>query len=116
MHQSVWPRAIAALEPITDVTAVFDDRAPWSSSGRQPLTLSIIALVACAAYYAGSLIGLQLRLPGATTSIMWPPNAILTSVLILTPPRHWLLVLACVLPVHVPVSYTHLTLPTILRV
>jgi len=101
MHQSVWPRAIAALEPITDVTAVFDDRAPWSSSGRQPLTLSIIALVACAAYYAGSLIGLQLRLPGATTSIMWPPNAILTSVLILTPPRHWLLVLACVLPVHV---------------
>ena len=86
---------------ITDVPQVFVDRAPWSPSARQPLALAAVAFAACAAYYAGSLIGLQLRLPGATTSIMWPPNAILTSVLLLTPPRRWLLVLACILPVHV---------------
>jgi two-component system, LuxR family, sensor kinase FixL len=85
----------------TDATEGFDDRTPWSSSARQPLAIAGIALLACAAYYAGSLIGLQLRLPGGTTSILWPPNAILTAVLLLTPPRRWVLVLACVLPVHV---------------
>jgi C4-dicarboxylate-specific signal transduction histidine kinase len=83
------------------VTEAFDDRTPWPWSARHPLALALIGLGACGAYYAGSLIGLQLRLSGATTSVIWPPNAVLTSVLLLTPPRRWLLLLACVLPVHV---------------
>jgi two-component system, LuxR family, sensor kinase FixL len=94
-------RASTPPESITDVTEGFDDRTPWPSSARQPLALALIALVACAGYYAASLIGLQLRLAGATTSILWPPNAVLTSVLLVTPPRRWLVLLACVLPVHV---------------
>ena len=102
MPPSVSLRATAAPpERTTDVPEVFDERTPWPSSARQPLALAVIALVACAAYYLGSLIGLQLRFPGATTSMLWPPNAVLTSVLLLTPPRRWLLVLACVLPVHI---------------
>jgi signal transduction histidine kinase/integral membrane sensor domain MASE1 len=60
-----------------------------------------IAASTCAAYYAGSLVGLQLRLPPATTSILWPPNAVLTSALLLTPPRRWGWLLLSVLPVHV---------------
>lgn len=85
----------------TDVIGAFDDRTPWPWSARHPAALALIGLGACAAYYAGSLIGLQLRLSGATTSVIWPPNAVLTSVLLLTPPRRWLLLLACVLPIHV---------------
>jgi C4-dicarboxylate-specific signal transduction histidine kinase len=82
-----------------------DDRTPWPSSARQPLVFALVALAACGAYYAGSLIGLQLRVANATTSVLWPPNAVLTSVLLLTPPRRWLLLLACVLPVHVLIQY-----------
>ena len=108
------PATVAPQAPITDVTEVFDERTPWPSSARQPAGLAFIALAACAAYYIGSLIGLQLRLPGGTTSVLWPPNAVLTSVLLLTPPRRWILVLACVLPVHLLIQYpTRWPLPLI---
>jgi len=105
MPPSALPSATVPRAPTIDVTEVFDDRTPWPSSARQPLTLAIIALAACAAYYAASVIGLQLRFAGATTSVLWPPNAVLTSVLLITPPRRWLLLLACVLPVHVLIQY-----------
>ncbi len=48
-----------------------------------------IALAAGAAYYVGSLVGLQLRLPPATPSVLWPPNAILTALLLFVPPARW---------------------------
>jgi len=57
------------------------------------------------AYYLGCLLGFALRFPPATTSILWPPNAILTSALLLTPPRRWWLILAAVLPAHVLVEW-----------
>jgi len=60
-----------------------------------------IALAVCAGYYFGSILGLLLRVPPATPSIVWPPNAILTAALLLVPPRRWWLVLLPVLPVHV---------------
>ena len=47
-----------------------------------------------AAYYVGSLAGLAFRLPPATPSLIWPPNAILTAALLLTAPRHWIWCLA----------------------
>src|SRR4051795_9998011 len=65
------------------------------------ITLPAIALATCAGYYLGSLLGLELRLPPATTSVLWPPNAVLTAALILTPPRRWALVLLPVLPIHI---------------
>ncbi|HET9265887.1 MAG TPA: MASE1 domain-containing protein [Vicinamibacterales bacterium] len=54
-----------------------------------------------AAYYAGAVVGLMLKLPEATPSVMWPPNSILTSVLLLTRPAWWPIVLLSALPPHV---------------
>jgi two-component system, LuxR family, sensor kinase FixL len=61
--------------------------------------LGIAALVA-AGYYLGVLVGFALRFPPATTSVLWPPNAILTAALLLTPIRLWWVCLAGALPVH----------------
>jgi two-component system sensor kinase FixL len=71
---------------------------------RPRLEAVAIALTVCAGYYFGSILGLLLRLPPATPSIIWPPNAILTAALLLVPPRRWWLVLLPVLPVHVAVQ------------
>jgi signal transduction histidine kinase/integral membrane sensor domain MASE1 len=68
---------------------------------RQRGALLAVMLGASAGYYLASVVGLQLRLPPATTSVLWPPNAVLTTVLLLSPPRWWLLVLASALPVHI---------------
>src|SRR3954468_12151067 len=70
-------------------------------AGRRRFALPVVAIATCVGYYLGSLIGLELRLPPATTSVLWPPNAVLTAALILTPPRRWALVLLPVLPVHI---------------
>ena len=48
-----------------------------------------LAVTAGAAYYVGAWVGLQLRLPPATPSVVWPPNAILTALLLFLAPRHW---------------------------
>src|SRR4051812_21135469 len=69
------------------------------------MTLPAVALAACGGYYLGSLIGLGLTMPPATTSVLWPPNAILTAVLVLTRPRRWAFVLLPVLPLHVLIQY-----------
>ena len=71
---------------------------------RPRLAAAVIATAVCAGYYFGSILGLLLRLPPATPSIIWPPNAILTAALLLVPPRRWWLVLLPVLPVHVVVQ------------
>jgi C4-dicarboxylate-specific signal transduction histidine kinase/integral membrane sensor domain MASE1 len=71
---------------------------------RRHLAMAGIAVGVCAAYYLGSLLGLLLRVPPATPSIVWPPNAILTAALLLVPPRRWWIVLLPVLPVHVAVE------------
>ena len=79
-------------------------RSPWESD--VPIRTSelrdslVLASVVCLAYYVGSMVGLQLRLPPATPSVLWPPNAILTTALLFTPPRRWVLVLLAVLPAH----------------
>jgi signal transduction histidine kinase/integral membrane sensor domain MASE1 len=52
------------------------------------------------AYYLGSLLGFALRLPPSIPSVLWPPNAILTSALLLTPTRWWPACLAAALPAH----------------
>ncbi len=57
-----------------------------------------------AAYYLASRAGLALRIPPATTSVMWPPNTILTFALMLTPPRRWAWCLAAALSAHFAVQ------------
>jgi signal transduction histidine kinase/integral membrane sensor domain MASE1 len=63
-----------------------------------------IALGVAVAYYIGSLIGFSLTLPPMSPSVLWPPNAILTATLLLTPPRRWALFLLAALPAHLAVQ------------
>jgi integral membrane sensor domain MASE1 len=60
-----------------------------------------LLLVVGATYYLGARIGFALRFPPATTSVIWPPNALLTATFLLVPPRRWWLCLAAALPAHV---------------
>jgi signal transduction histidine kinase/integral membrane sensor domain MASE1 len=64
----------------------------------------LLVVAVAAAYYVGALIGFVLRFPPATTSVLWPPNAILTATLLLTPPRRFWLVILAALPAHVLVE------------
>ena len=61
----------------------------------------LVAVCVAAAYYVGVRVGLALTFPPATTSVLWPPNALLTAALLLVPVRSWWLCLAAALPVHV---------------
>ena len=70
---------------------------PWGAS---PLRTMAAALLVCVGYYVGANIGFILRLPPSTPSIMWPPNALLTATLLLTPPRQWWLYLLAAFPAH----------------
>jgi two-component system sensor kinase FixL len=62
-------------------------------------TAAIMLLIAVG-YYLGSLFGALLKLPPLTPSIMWPPNAMLSAALLLSPPRRWGIYLLAALPAH----------------
>jgi C4-dicarboxylate-specific signal transduction histidine kinase/integral membrane sensor domain MASE1 len=76
----------------------------WITTRRKPvppgLRIATTALAVCIGYYAGANLGFILRFPPATPSVMWPPNAILTATLLLTPPRRWWIYLLAALPAH----------------
>src|SRR4029450_9394762 len=59
------------------------------------------AVLVAVAYYLGARIGEQLRFLPVTTSVLWPPNAILTATLLLTRPRRGGIYLLAALPAHV---------------
>ncbi len=59
-----------------------------------------LAFLAALGYYTGMKIGFGLAPPQAPISGMWPPNAILLGILLLTPRRQWWLLLLAVLPTH----------------
>ena len=71
---------------------------PRQSRALPPLALT---LVVAAGYYLGAQIGLALTFTPATTSVLWPPNAILTAALLMTPRRLWWVCLAAALPAHI---------------
>lgn len=81
------------VESAPATARVRDDRVarePADNTDRRALLAPVqIALIVGLAYYAGSVAGLALRIPPATPSLMWPPNAILTAALLLTPRRQW---------------------------
>jgi signal transduction histidine kinase/integral membrane sensor domain MASE1 len=60
--------------------------------------------VAAVAYYLACRVGFVLRFSPATTSVLWPPNSILTAAFLLLPRDRWLLCLAFVLPAHLLVE------------
>jgi signal transduction histidine kinase/integral membrane sensor domain MASE1 len=63
-----------------------------------------MALLVSSAYYVGARIGFLLQLPPAPTSVLWPPNAILTAALLLTPVRRWWIPVLAVVPAHLLVQ------------
>ncbi len=68
---------------------------PFSSGERLRIALGVAA-----AYFIGAQIGLLLTFAPSTTSILWPPNAVLTAALLLVPVRVWWVCLAAAFPVH----------------
>src|SRR4029453_14982542 len=68
---------------------------------RSPLAQgALLALTVAATYYLGAQFGSVLRFPPAVTSVIWPPNALLTAALLLVPPRRWWLCIAAAFPAH----------------
>src|SRR6187455_1529402 len=56
------------------------------------------------AYTSGAQVGFHLRGAPATTSILWPPNAILTTALLVVNPKKWWFYLLAALPAHLLVE------------
>jgi PAS domain S-box-containing protein len=52
------------------------------------------------AYYLTARLGKELRLPATHVSVLWLPNSIVLSTLLLARRRHWWLYLALLLPAH----------------
>lgn len=78
-------------------TAVGDSKA--SPAGNWSRLLVTAALV-FAGYYFGAKIGFALTFRPHPVAVMWPPNAIVLSALLLTPVRMWWVVFLAALPAH----------------
>jgi PAS domain S-box-containing protein len=63
-----------------------------------------IGLLICAAYFVAAKVGIALTLRPAPVSTLWPPNAVMMAILLLTPPRLWWAVLLAALPAHLAVE------------
>jgi PAS domain S-box-containing protein len=59
-----------------------------------------IPLGAAAAYYLGCLMGFAMRFPSSGISFFWPPNAVLTTGLLIAAPARWPLLLASTFVAH----------------
>jgi signal transduction histidine kinase/integral membrane sensor domain MASE1 len=62
------------------------------------------ALLVGVAYYVGARIGFLLQAPSTPTSVLWPPNAVLTATLLLTPIHRWWIYVLAVVPAHLLVQ------------
>ena len=81
--------------------ALAEGRSRSALHARSPLAQgALLALAVAVTYYLGAQIGAVLRFPPATTSVIWPPNALMTAALLLTPPARWWLCLAAAFPAH----------------
>src|SRR5262249_45926779 len=62
--------------------------------------LLIIGLWVFAGYYLGCKVGFAPPSKPHPVSVLWPPNSVLLTALLLTPPRSWWVVLVAALPAH----------------
>src|SRR6266478_8474143 len=62
--------------------------------------IASIGLSVALAYYLGAKIGFALTFRPHPVSVLWPPNAILLSALLLTPVRRWWIVFVAAFPAH----------------
>src|SRR5436309_14882050 len=70
------------------------------AAGFREFRTAAAALGVCVGYYVRAHFGFLLRFPPMTPAVMWPPNAILPTALLLAPPRHWWIYLFAALPAH----------------
>jgi signal transduction histidine kinase/integral membrane sensor domain MASE1 len=68
-----------------------------ASTWKGPLATAI-------AYAIAAQIGFRMTFPPATTSVLWPPNAILTVAFLLARPRDWWMYLLATFPAHLLVE------------
>jgi two-component system sensor kinase FixL len=68
--------------------------------------LNLVArlLLVALGYYIGASVGFVLTFPQLTPSVLWPPNAVLTTALLLTSPRRWWMYLLAALPAHLAIE------------
>jgi signal transduction histidine kinase/integral membrane sensor domain MASE1/GAF domain-containing protein len=78
-------------------------------------TMSLVGrlLVVALAYYVGASVGFVLTFPQVTPSVLWPPNAIVTTTLLLTRPHRWWMYLLAILPAHLAVELPVLSPPSL---
>jgi PAS domain S-box-containing protein len=77
-----------------------DSRTSLSDSKIPNLRTRSVALLAPVGYSAGVWLGFLLTPSQDPVSTLWPPNALLMGVLLLTPRRGWWVVVVAVLPAH----------------
>jgi PAS domain S-box-containing protein len=81
------------------------------ASPRRPLAElarpAALGLLISATYFVAAEIGIALTMRPAPVSTLWPPNAVVMAILLLTPPRLWWAVLLAALPAHVAVEVRH---------
>jgi PAS domain S-box-containing protein len=56
-------------------------------------------------YYVGAKVGFALTFQPHPVSVLWPPNSILVSALLLTSPRVWWILLLAALPAHLTAQF-----------
>jgi signal transduction histidine kinase/integral membrane sensor domain MASE1 len=97
--------AASAIDASVEARPEPRERAVAEGHDAPPLgSLLTAALAVTFAYYVGATVGMQLRNSPVAPSFLWPPNAILTAVLLVAPPqRRWMLLLAA-LPAHLLVQ------------
>jgi len=82
--------------------ATAETRFAFETLPRRPPRVGVALLVVAvgAGYYLGAQLGSVLRFPPAVTSVIWPPNALLTAALLLVPPRRWWVCIVAAFPAH----------------
>jgi signal transduction histidine kinase len=74
---------------------------------RQSALLLGKGFVVALLYYALEAAGLKLRLSTSTLALLWPANALVVAMLVLSPKRHWWVYLVAIIPPHILAVYPY---------
>jgi PAS domain S-box-containing protein len=88
--------AINASGRTNELTGMSSD----ADAARLSMSAPALALTSALLYAIGAICGLALRLPDHTVPALWPPNAILLTLLLRVPAGRWWIVLLAAVPAH----------------
>ena len=72
----------------------------WSPPRTDVLRAAMLLLALALTYYLGVRVGLAFTPADSATSLLWPPNAVVLTALLVCPPRRWVWPLLAILPAH----------------